>query len=388
MITLICYYNGLDIRHISLYIGPVIEPYAANFTTKVVIQDKFLIDDGKNEPTISPVSSEASRRRSPRLKSVGGPQRKGGSLDSMPFQVGLLDAKKEGSNRHSAIGRLQEEKSFMNSPSVWFNKDSNETNILKDGIFLGMAAVRVQPRPEVQNFIDILYNAGVRFVHFSPDSYRKSKTLASKMGLETGWNCAISLKSKDQKPPLNHSLSTWDEKARLPHGIEEIRRHLDQTDNVPLLVSLFTESTPQTAREMIQIMQENGEVVAAVGSAMCLPNMSLFQTADIGIAVHPILPPLHAKHAPSKPDISFGAALNALPCNVHIRSTTNLRALCVGIHEGRRLMYNTRNVLLFFGFIHILVCCILVMYQFSNMPFFGTGLAAMYILWVILPVIR
>jgi hypothetical protein len=54
--------------------------------------------------------------------------------------------------------------------------------------------------------------------------------------------------------------------------VNEIRRHLEDTDNVPLLVSLFTESTPVATREMIQIMQENGEMVAVLGSAMSVEN--------------------------------------------------------------------------------------------------------------------
>ena len=34
--------------------------------------------------------------------------------------------------------------------------------------------------------------------------------------------------------------------ARLPKGIEKIRPHIDNVDNVPLLVSLFTDCTPQS----------------------------------------------------------------------------------------------------------------------------------------------
>lgn len=40
--------------------------------------------------------------------------------------------------------------------------------------------------------------------------------------------------------------------AKLPRGIEEIRPHIENVDNVPLLVSLFTESTPTATREMVK----------------------------------------------------------------------------------------------------------------------------------------
>ena len=39
--------------------------------------------------------------------------------------------------------------------------------------------------------------------------------------------------------------------AKLPRGIEEIRPHIENVDNVPLLVSLFTECTPTATREMV-----------------------------------------------------------------------------------------------------------------------------------------
>ena len=41
--------------------------------------------------------------------------------------------------------------------------------------------------------IEKLSNIGVRFVYYSPYNYRHSRKLASRMGLETGWNTAISL---------------------------------------------------------------------------------------------------------------------------------------------------------------------------------------------------
>ena len=58
------------------------------------------------------------------------------------------------------------------------------------------------------------------------------------MGLETGWNTAISLSAEIQE----EERKQWDENAQLPHGIEEIARHLETQDNVPLLIHLFTDS--------------------------------------------------------------------------------------------------------------------------------------------------
>lgn len=118
---------------------------------------------------------------------------------------------------------------------------------------------------------------------FSPCNYRLTKPLANKMGLETGWNCAISLREQDELGMKN--LGEWDLKAKLPHGIPAIRSHLDNVDNVPLLVSLFTDSAAVSTREMISIMQDNGEVVCALGSAMGATNADLLSQADIAVAV-------------------------------------------------------------------------------------------------------
>ena len=57
--------------------------------------------------------------------------------------------------------------------------------------------------------------------------------------------------------PFEYDMSN---RAQLPRGIENIRPHLETMDNVPLLVSLFTDCTPNTTKEMVKIMQEYGEV--------------------------------------------------------------------------------------------------------------------------------
>ncbi|CAH8672971.1 unnamed protein product [Schistosoma rodhaini] len=79
-------------------------------------------------------------------------------------------------------------------------------------------------------------------------------------------------------------------KSRLPCGIDSIRPHLENVDNVPLQVSLFTDCTPKAVSEMIQIMKEYGDTVCLIGSCYSLINYVLFQQSDIAIAVKPILP--------------------------------------------------------------------------------------------------
>jgi hypothetical protein len=72
--------------------------------------------------------------------------------------------------------------------------------------------------------------------------------------------------------------------ARLPHGIQKIKKHIKEVDSVPLKVSLFCDSTPTTTKNMIQILQDNNEIVLAgfyffknkVGSSTGTQNSPIF----------------------------------------------------------------------------------------------------------------
>lgn len=66
----------------------------------------------------------------------------------------------------------------------------------------------------------------------------------------------------------------------MPRGIEKIRPHIELIDNVPLLVSLFTDCTSAVTQEMLHIMQDYGEVVCVMGSAASCENVGIFLQAD------------------------------------------------------------------------------------------------------------
>ncbi|RLN49540.1 hypothetical protein BBJ29_005080 [Phytophthora kernoviae] len=117
--------------------------------------------------------------------------------------------------------------------------------------------------------------------------------------------------------------------ARLPHGVEAIKRHLAEVDNVPLLVSLYTDSTPETISEMISIFQENHEVVMGVGSSLKESNAPLFSKADLAVALQGGVQAFfdqqipHGKELPvfSDEDIQFSHILNTLACSFRLKST-------------------------------------------------------------------
>ncbi|XP_026844124.1 transmembrane protein 94 isoform X1 [Drosophila persimilis] len=93
--------------------------------------------------------------------------------------------------------------------------------------------------------------------------------------------------STDQSAPINFDMSN---RAKLPRGIENIRPHLEQVDNVPLQVSLFTDCSAEATRQMLDIMQSYGEIVVCLGSSASNANADIFLQADCSIAVEPLYP--------------------------------------------------------------------------------------------------
>lgn len=294
-------------------------------------------------------------------------------------------------------------------------------------VLAGIVAARYQPRDGMQTLIGSLGFAGVRFAYMSTRNYFKVRPLAQKLGLETGWNCAICLKDRplgsrapkeetlteivrrvphvvdaggssdvehavegpaegllvseeaghvgatagpdlsaffaedgDDDDALKHDVDEgaqtssdeeggarglrrragglhvsdssddeggrggkgggglsalppsglrvltdaqaaaaregatahahdWDSKAQLPHGLREINEHILTLDNVPLLVSLFTEATPLTTAGMLRVMQRNGECAVLAASALRRAAPMLLECADVGIAYAPPL---------------------------------------------------------------------------------------------------
>ncbi|XP_041978193.1 transmembrane protein 94 isoform X1 [Aricia agestis] len=334
---------------------------------------------------------------------------------------------------------------FHSTDSLLFNELTDDDVKDADGyydlqcnqVFIGMVTMQYQAQSDMVELIERLERACIRFVHFSKENELRSRVFSEKMGLESGWNCHISLMSEEQpsKPgsPLSQSVrgarlarpesgdaiayrgnmtaskalsmsapgainlehttvkfdnevkktrhsitatvkrgsiaqsqastdSLLDEpeeatgaespldacrslscltdstdhsaplnfdmsnRAKLPRGIENIRPHIAQVDNVPLLVSLFTDCTPRSVQQMIEIMQDYGEVVCVMGSAANCQNMEIFMQADASIAVEPLYPVLCQKMPPYQipPDcvgpIDLARSLNSVPCSLSLKN--------------------------------------------------------------------
>ncbi|KAL1497616.1 hypothetical protein ABEB36_008545 [Hypothenemus hampei] len=262
-------------------------------------------------------------------------------------------------------------------------------------IFIGMVTMQYQALADMVHLIEQLERACIRFVHFSKENELRSRVFNEKMGLESGWNCHISLlsdrnsnlessrtmsfsapsainldhsivkfdteiekfhvarrqsetqddgtsnenvpvhadsithdwqslscltDSTEQSAPINFDMSN---RAKLPRGIDKIRPHIELIDNVPLLVSLFTDCTPSATREMLKIMQDYHEVVCILGSSQNCDNAGIFMQADAAISVEPLYPQVCQKMQVLKKCNGFtpthlSSLLNSIACSLTI----------------------------------------------------------------------
>ncbi|XP_034247469.1 transmembrane protein 94 isoform X2 [Thrips palmi] len=391
------------------------------------------------------------------------------------------------------------------------NKDTEVTSVEDcfelqcNQVFVGMVTMQYQAQIDMVKLIDQLERACVRFVHFSKENELRSRVFSEKMGLESGWNCHISLLSErnrsgsdtsdirpgppryfsnahlassikqhinlprqfipsrsnlpqsrtmslsapsainlehssppnppdwdsaqhreacddeglasqdglndgsaqpnqdawrslscltdstEQSAPINFDMSN---RAKLPRGIDKIRPHLEQIDNVPLLVSLFTDCTADATREMLHIMQEYGEVVCVLGSAANADNMGIFLQADASIAVEPLYPqvcqkvavlnPVSERQGPGPTDLS--RALNSVVCSLGFRRDRPI-SLFQLIMEARHFMQCVWNCVQFW------VCCGVSLSTLQTLavflmlpPLFTTG-QVMWFVCVVIPVL-
>lgn len=96
-------------------------------------------------------------------------------------------------------------------------------------IFLGLVALKHHGKKDVKNIFNIFSTAGIRGVLFSREDMLKSKAVAKDLGIDTGWNSWISL---DENP--EEKITNWDGNFVLPFGIDNIRKHIETVDTIPL----------------------------------------------------------------------------------------------------------------------------------------------------------
>ncbi|CEP15135.1 hypothetical protein [Parasitella parasitica] len=243
----------------------------------------------------------------------------------------------------------------------------------------------------VVDFIEDLGLAGIRFVYFSTTAERESKAFAERLGLETDWNSCILLSNPDDENCGNGYLQTHDIKAQLPRGIDEIRPHLEDVDDIPLHVSLFAECTPRAMREMIRIFQENGEVVCCIGNALNTKNTESFALSDVSIAMEPMHTRAQSKGRLStndrQPPLAVGASLCSLPCGLFMQYETSLYAVTQLIRDARRLLTCVRMGFAFYVAGCMSMSLMLLLSFCLLLPPIFAGYQILWVLWIILPIL-
>ena len=187
---------------------------------------------------------------------------------------------------------------------------------------------------------------------------RLTKEIASRMGIDVAWNAAISLRplgeGKEDKHRMISKFADWDINAKLPHGIEAVKDHLKNVDNVPLLVSLFTDVNHQTTREMIEVFQEYNDTVIAVGLSHLPWNSNIFSTADLGIGVDVLSDSLRRSRLgqlgyncllPS--EIVFISAISAHTCAFRLRGVDSIAYMPTILAQGRAALEAATSSALF-----------------------------------------
>lgn len=256
--------------------------------------------------------------------------------------------------------------STTHSPPLLKDKSvSPEWSIVRNQVFLGMLGSLVVPRREIQSLLDVLNEAGVRFVFFSYRNMRRQKELASQMGIDVAWNCAISLRplESDEADPhrMVSTYADWTVNAKLPHGVEDVRRHLEEVDNVPLLVSLYTDATKNTTMEMVDIFQDYSDTVIAVGLSHLPWNDGIFSSADIAVGIDVLIENKSSAesiadghhsdaipHAVFDAEVELVSALSSHACAFRFRGASSLSHLSAIIEQGRASLGAIEAAVVFF----------------------------------------
>eukprot|EP00371_Babesia_bovis_P002955 XP_001611602.1 hypothetical protein [Babesia bovis T2Bo] len=200
---------------------------------------------------------------------------------------------------------------------------------LKNTIFLGVSASkRIYPK-EVPSRIQSFHEAGVRFVYFSKDDERRTRVMGGQLGLETSWNSMISLEDSERMTYINQEGNVV-----LPSGIENIKRHIEEVDDIPLQVSLFANCNTKNTAEMLRILRNNGETIMCIGAGLKPPNFCVFTEAHSSVSVaqgyHPVCRFCRGKRwsgvasahmfDEALPEMKLSAALTSLPCDLQTSS--------------------------------------------------------------------
>ncbi|SBT33181.1 conserved Plasmodium membrane protein, unknown function [Plasmodium ovale wallikeri] len=291
-------------------------------------------------------------------------------------------------------------KNFYNEKS--FTSKENEkflSHLLSTSIFIGNSAVKILTSNEVQTRINDFYDAGIRFVHFSKANQIRTKSVANLLGMETNWNTSISLSLND-KP----SFKNRDGKIVIPSGINNIKTHIQEVDDIPLRVSSYSGCNQFNTAEMIKILLENNEIIACVGNSLNCSNFEIFNLCSYSISV--LLPfnnvckdchgkkersnPFEEMSTSKNPLISYSSFVNSFPCNLIIEKdcldvSQNIMELVYKLLKSSRIYKKNVSITMFYFYFYYSYISFLV-FTISLLflpPFISVADYLLFILFVI-----
>jgi magnesium-transporting ATPase (P-type) len=211
---------------------------------------------------------------------------------------------------------------------------------LKEATMIGIVSFANRPAPSVAPVLKALGKSGIRFSWFGSSCEPAVLDFGKRLGLETDWNCCLSLQD------LPEGVS-----SRLPAGICAIKKHVEGNDDVPLRVPMFCDATPSTVQAMIKMYQDNGEVVAVVGSSLKVDNMEAFLAADLAFSLRPrvALRPSKVTEFHQQNNVLLAGKLISAPCTLtsNFNSEYFSSALIQRILMARLIYINSQQAIFF-----------------------------------------
>jgi P-type Ca2+ transporter type 2C len=174
--------------------------------------------------------------------------------------------------------------------------DSAKENIEKDIVFVGIIGFIDPPRREVRNAIRACQEAGIKVIMITGDHPETAKAIANQVGINS---------SKVLTGPEIATMSNAD--------LKEVLKQ----------IYVFARVTPEDKLRLIQLLKENGEVVAVTGDG--INDAPALKEAHIGIAM-----------GIRGTDVAKEAASMIL-------TDDNFATIEIAVKEGRKLFDNLRK---------------------------------------------
>ena len=286
-------------------------------------------------------------------------------------------------------------------------------SLLTNQVFVGMVSLQYHPKPDIVTLVQDLRNCGIRFIHFTVETEVRGKIFAEKLGLEAGWNCHISLSSdvclddnydyfdgeslSSSSSILSSAFDTCQAyiKAKLPKGVETVRAHLHNVDNVPLLVPLFTDCSPEAVQEMMKIMQENGETILCMGNAWIVDNLPLYKQAEIGLSLLPTPDDNRESNCSTMPMIigedersplGMATILNSFTSDIQLKRDADI-SLHSLIIQARFVLGCIQRALLFAVGSSLMITSLLIFCVFFFLPLPLSGSHEFWLMLFVIPIL-